>query len=59
MRNLRNVIELAKTLGLKKIACNLSAVDSDHFDKLTHLYETKFGFEVEITGSSGTILKTL
>lgn len=51
---LRNVIKLAKQLGCKTIAGNLSEVDSDHFDKLRHLYE-KYGFKVDISGDSGTI----
>lgn len=52
---LRNVIELAKTLDLKKITGNLSAVDSDHFDKLDYLY-SKYGFKVSISRDNGTIL---
>lgn len=52
---LQNVIKLAKQLGCKTIGGNLSSVDSDHFDKLRHLYE-KYGFEVKINGDSGAIL---
>ncbi len=55
---LGNAIKLAQTMGFKKITGNLSAVDYDHFDKLEHIY-TKFGFEVEITGKSGTIKMSL
>lgn len=52
---LRNVIKLAKMIGVKWITGNLSAVDSDHFDKLEHLY-SKHGFKVNILGKDGTIL---
>lgn len=52
---LRNVIKLAKMIGVKWITGNLSAVDSDHFDKLEHLY-SKHGFKVSILGKGGTIL---
>jgi len=55
---LRNVIELAETIGLKRIKGNLSAVDSEHFDKLYYLY-SKYGFKVNISGESGTILLNL
>lgn len=55
---LRNVIELAKRLNCKVITGNLSSVDSDHFDKLKHIYE-KFNFEVYISGKSGTIIRKL
>ena len=55
---LRNVLELARRLRLKRITGNLSAVDSDHFDKLRHIYE-KFGFEVNIRGNQGTIKKRI
>lgn len=51
---LRNAIKVANQLGCKTITGNLSEVDSDHFDKLRHLYE-KYGFKVDISGDSGTI----
>jgi hypothetical protein len=51
---LRNMIKLVRMLKLARITVNLSAVDSDHFDKLKYLYE-KYGFEVKIEGNSGTI----
>lgn len=52
---LRNLIKLARELGVKRINGNLSSVDSDHFDKLEYLY-SKYGFKVNISGDSGTIL---
>jgi len=55
---LRNVIELARTINISRITGNLSAVDSDHFDKLEHLY-SKYGFKVNILGKTGTILLEL
>lgn len=55
---LRNVIELAKRLHLKCITGNLSAADSDHFDKLRHLYE-KYRFVVEISGKTGSIKREI
>lgn len=55
---LRNVIKLAELLESRAITGNLSAADSDHFDKLRHIYE-KFGFEVNIQGKEGTIKKRM
>jgi GNAT superfamily N-acetyltransferase len=55
---LRNLIRLAKELGIGLVNGNLSSVDSDHFDKLRYLYE-KFGFEVNISGDQGTIKKRI
>lgn len=55
---LRNVVKLAKLIGLRQITGNLSAVDSDHFGKLRYIYE-KFGFEVNIRGNQGTIKKRI
>ncbi len=55
---LQNAIKLAKMIGLKRITGNLATVDSDHFDKLRHIYE-KFGFEVHIKGKEGTIEKDI
>ena len=55
---LRNVIELARTINVSRITGNLSAVDSNHFDKLEYLY-SKYGFKVNILGKTGTILLEL
>lgn len=55
---LRNLIKFAKEMGIKMINGNLSPADSDHFDKLRHIYE-KFGFEVNIQDRSGTIRKQI
>ncbi len=55
---LRNVIELARTINVSRITGNLSAVDSDHFDKLKYLY-SKHGFKVNISEKTGTILLEL
>jgi len=52
---LRNVIKLAKMIGLRRLTGNLSSVDSGHFEKLNHLY-SKYGFVVNISGKKGTIL---
>ena len=52
---LRNVIKLAKVIGLDRITGNLAATDSDHFDKLEYLY-SKYGFTVNILGKNGTIV---
>lgn len=55
---LRNLIKLAEMLNMKIINGNLSSVDSDHFTKLRYVYE-KHGFEVNIRGETGTIVRHL
>lgn len=55
---LRNMVKLARDLGINTVNGNLSAVDSDHFDKLEYLY-SKYGFEVNIQGNRGTIVLNL
>lgn len=55
---LRNLIKLAEMLNIKIINGNLSSVDSDHFPKLRYMYE-KHGFEVNIRGETGTIVRHL
>lgn len=51
---LKNVISFFQRAGLRTLYGNISPVDSDHFDRLRHFYE-KFGFDVKIRGTSGSI----
>lgn len=55
---IRNIIELAKQVGVIEITGNLTSTDGDHFDKLEHFY-TKHGFEVHFfdNRSWGKIIK--
>ena len=54
---LSNILNLAYKLNIQEIKGNLTAADSDHFDKLEHFYK-KHGFEVKFFEgkASGRIL---
>lgn len=53
---LKNIIKLARDIGVREITGNLSEVDSDHFDKLKYFY-VKHGFKIAMFdgGNSGAI----
>lgn len=51
---LKNVIAFFQGAGFRTLSGEISSVDSDHFDRLVHFYR-KFGFDVKIRGTSGSI----